>query len=62
MSYGKGLKKPKKVNYYSNPDVILPNTGTPTGLAGVADNRAVFMESIDKISALGDESGSCSSS
>jgi len=62
MSYGKGLKKPKKVNYYSNPDVILPNTGTPTGLEGVADNRAVFMESIDKISALGDESGSCSSS
>merc|ERR1712038_884394 len=62
MSYGKGIKKAKKVNYYSNPDVILPNTGTPTGLDGVANNAAVFMKSIDKIAALGDESGSCSSS
>ena len=50
-----------RVNYYSNPAVILPATGTPTGVAGESDVARVFMENIDAVSALGDESASCSS-
>ena len=50
-----------RVNYYSNPAVTLPATGTPTGVAGESDVARVFMENIDAVSALGDESGSCSS-
>ena len=51
-----------RVNYYSNPAVTLPATGTPTGVAGESDVARVFMENIDTVSALGDESGSCSTS
>ena len=50
-----------RVNYYSNPAVTLPATGTPTGAAGESDVARVFMENIDTVSALGDESASCSS-
>ena len=50
-----------RVNYYSNPAVTLPATGTPTGAAGESDVARVFMENIDAVSALGDESASCSS-
>ena len=31
-----------RVNYYSNPGVIYPGTGTPTGLTGVSNNAAVI--------------------
>ena len=30
------------VNYYSNPGVVLPATGTPTGQAGLSDVAAVI--------------------
>ena len=53
---------PYQANYYSNPAVTLPATGTRTGAAGESDVARVFMENIDTVSALGDESGSCSSS
>ena len=49
------------MGYYSNPAVTLPATGTPTGVAGESDVARVFMENIDTVSALGDESASCSS-
>ena len=48
-----------RVNYYSNPAVIFPITGTPTGVEGVSNNAAVLMRNIDTFSALGDESGTC---
>ena len=48
-----------RVNYYSNPAVTFPTTGTPTGVAGVSDNAAIFMRNIDTLSALGDESAAC---
>jgi len=48
------------VNYYSNPDVIYPRTGTPTGVAGVSDNARVLREMIGQMAAMGDESGTCS--
>ena len=48
-----------KANYYSNPDVIFPGTGTPTGVAGVSNNARVLNEMIDQMAALGDESGTC---
>ena len=48
-----------KANYYSNPDVIFPGTGTPTGVAGVSNNAKVLNEMIGQMAALGDESGTC---
>ena len=48
-----------KVNYYSNPDVIFPRTGTPTGFGGVSNNARVLKEMIGQMAALGDESGTC---
>ena len=50
----------KRKNYYSNPSVILPQTGTPTGVAGVSNNARVLREMIGQMAALGDESGTCS--
>ena len=49
-----------KANYYSNPDVIFPGTGTPTGVAGVSNNARVLREMIGQMAAVGDESGTCS--
>ena len=51
-----------KVNYYSNPDVIYPGTGTPTGVEGVSNNAAVITNNRFAMAALGDESSTCSSS
>ena len=48
-----------RVNYHSNPDVILPATGTPTGIRGLSNNAAVFMKNRFKMAAHGDESDSC---
>ena len=50
-----------RVNYYSNPVVIFPLTGTPTGVEGVSNNAAVLMRNIETFAALGDESGTCDS-
>jgi len=49
-----------RVNYYSNPSVILPDTGTPTGLEGISDNAAVLTKNRFTMAALGDESADCS--
>jgi len=51
-----------RVNYYSNPSVVYPATGTPTGVAGVSDNAAVLMRNRIALQRLGDESGSCKTS
>ena len=48
-----------RVNYYSNPSVRYPVTGTPTGVAGQADNARVFRENIATFAELGDESAYC---
>ena len=48
-----------RVNYNSNPNVILPDTGTPTGLAGISDNAAVLTRNRFMLAALGDESAGC---
>merc|ERR550539_1335477 len=48
-----------RVNYYSNPAVILPDTGTPTGVAGTSNNAAVLTRNRFMMAALGDESASC---
>ena len=48
-----------RVNYYSNPAVILPDTGTPTGVAGISNNAAVLTRNRFMMAALGDESASC---
>ena len=59
MAYGTtGYRR--KANYYSNPDVIFPGTGTPTGVAGVSNNARVLREMIGQMAAVGDESGTCS--
>ena len=33
-----------RVNYWSNPKVNLPETGTPTGVADVSDNARLLTE------------------
>ncbi len=49
-----------RVNYYSNPDVIYPRTGTPTGKVGVANNAKIITDNRFALAAIGDESESCS--
>ena len=51
-----------RVNYYSNPAIIFPLTGTPTGVVGVSNNAAVLMKNVAALSELGDESGTCADS
>ena len=48
-----------RVNYYSNPSVILPLTGTPTGVAGVSDTARVITQNRFIMAANGDESATC---
>ena len=48
-----------RVNYHSNPSVILPWTGTPTGVAGVSNNAAVITGNRFVMAANGDESAVC---
>ena len=50
----------RRVNYYSNPAVTLPATGTPTGITGVSNNARVIALNRNVVAAYGDESGSCS--
>jgi len=52
----------QRVHYYSNPDVIYPGTGTPTGIVGVSNNAAVLMKNRFSLANIGDEtSASCGS-
>ena len=48
-----------RVNYYSNPRVDHPYTGTPTGVQGLSDNAAVLLRNIDSLASLGNETASC---
>ena len=48
-----------RVNYYSNPNVIFNETGTPTGVVGISNNAAVITLNRFKMAALGDESTKC---
>ena len=47
-----------RVNYYSNPDVNYPVTGTPTGLVG-SNNAALLNINRASLAAVGDESSIC---
>ena len=51
----------QRVNYYSNPSIIYPPTGTPTGVNGLSNNAAVLMLNRFSLAALGDESATCGS-
>jgi len=59
MAYAHPTAYHPRVLYYSNPDVVYPATGTPTGVAGVSDNAAVLMRNRFDMQRVGDESGSC---
>jgi len=50
-----------RVNWYSNPNVNFPTTGTPTGVAGVSNNAKLLTENRFALAAVGDES-ECSGS
>jgi len=52
------LNREVRVNYYSNPSVTFPLTGSPTGLSS-ANNAAVLVQQRFALAALGDESSSC---
>ena len=49
----------RRVNYYSNPAVLHPDTGTPTGLAGAADSAAVLRRRRFLLALVGDDHGNC---
>ena len=49
----------RRVPYFSNPNVIYPMTGTPTGIMGEADNAKLLFNQRFKLANLGDESKSC---
>merc|ERR1719322_75746 len=49
----------EKVNYYSNPKVNYPGTGTPTGVARISNNAKVITRNRHSFAGLGDESGVC---
>jgi hypothetical protein len=47
MAY-QGFGHSTRVNYYSNPFVTFPRTGTPTGVTGMANNaRVITMNRLD---------------
>ena len=46
-------------NYYANPDLIYPPTGTPLGVAEVSDCARIITENRIIFSAQGDEGGYC---
>ena len=48
-----------RVNYYSNPKVMHPQTGTPTGVEGLSDNASVLLRNIDRLASWGNETASC---
>ena len=50
-----------RVNYYSNPSVIHPTTGTPTGASGVCNNARLLTMQRFKLAKMGDESNTCGS-
>ena len=50
-----------RVNYYSSPNVIHPETRTRTGVDGTADNARLLTEQRFKLAGMGDESISCHS-
>jgi len=54
MAY-EGKNHSTRVNYYSNPAVILPATGTPTGLV-TANNAAILLMNRFSAAAVGNES------
>ena len=51
-----------RVNYWSNPKIKFPVTGTPMGIVNVANNARVLTENRFTVASYGDESGSCASS
>jgi len=50
-----------RVNYYSNPDVNFPTTGTPTGVTGLSNNARVITAGRFEMAACGTEepNGQC---
>jgi hypothetical protein len=50
----------RRVNYYSNPNVNYPGTGTPTGVTGTSNNARVLTVQRFNLARVGDESRSCS--
>ena len=59
MSYKHGEDHLIMVNHYSNPDVIFPGSGTPTGIEGTSNNALVISSNRFTFAAIGDESSKC---
>jgi hypothetical protein len=45
-----------RINAYSNPDLMLPATGTLIGVEGYSNNAKVLMKNRKRLAAIGDES------
>ena len=48
-----------RANYYSDPNMIYPPTGTPLGVVGVSNNVKVITDVRIAFAAVADESGTC---
>ena len=55
----KGGMSSRRINYYSNPNLIDPKSKTRTRKHEMPSNHLYFTKNIDKISALGNESCKC---
>jgi len=53
---------PTAVNYYSNPNMNHPSTGTSLGVAGLSDNARLLTEKAVALTNVGDESQACGDS
>jgi len=49
-----------RVNYYSNPNLLYPQTKTSLGVHGQSNNTAVLMKNRFAMARIGDESNQCS--
>ena len=49
----------RKINFYSNPNVIFNRTGTPTGVLRKSNNARVLIENRFAFADIGDESITC---
>ena len=59
MAYKHGDKHLIMVNYYFNPNVVFPGSGTPTGIEPKSNNALVISSNRFTFAGIGDESSKC---
>ena len=59
MQYERDGMSSRRINYYSNPNIIDPQSKSRKGKPGMLSNHVYFSKNIYKIAALGNESCKC---